>query len=75
MGDWLGTGTVARHLRMYRPFIDARKYTHFLNLKSGTEWIHFCKSGKKPEDIPAYPQQTYKNKGWIGFKDWLGTPN
>ena len=27
----------------------------------------------KPEDIPANPYQTYKDQGWQGFGDWLGT--
>ena len=26
-----------------------------------------------PKDIPTKPNQTYKNKGWIGWGDWLGT--
>ena len=32
----------------------------------------YCKSGKKPADIPANPLQVY-NKEWKGFGDWLGT--
>lgn len=27
----------------------------------------------KPDDIPNAPQSTYKNKGWQGVGDWLGT--
>ena len=30
-----------------------------LGLKSETEWRAYCKSGKKPDDIPANPNQTY----------------
>ena len=29
--------------------------------------------GKLPDDIPAYPNGTYKDKGWNGMGDWLGT--
>lgn len=72
-GDWLGTGTIANYLRDYLPFNEARSIVHKLNLKSFTEWIEFCKSGKKPENIPAFPNQTYNNKGWAGNGDWLGT--
>ena len=30
------------------------------------------KSGKKPADIPATPNQTYAEDGWTGIGDWLG---
>jgi len=37
------------------------------------DWYKYCKSGKKPEDIPANPDASYKNKGWISNGDWFGT--
>jgi tetratricopeptide (TPR) repeat protein len=43
-----------------------------LGLKSRTEWKAYCKSGDKPEDIPANPDSTYADAGWTGFGDWLG---
>ena len=72
-GDWLGTGRIADRFKEYRPFTKARKFVHSLRLKSSSEWHQYCKSGKKPEDIPAYANQTYKNEGWINMGDWLGT--
>jgi superfamily II DNA or RNA helicase len=71
-GDWLGTSTVAPQLRQYRSFEDARGFARALGLKLGVEWKAYCKSGRKPNDIPANPQQTYANDGWSGFGDWLG---
>jgi hypothetical protein len=44
-----------------------------LGLKSGTEWNTYCRSGKKPNDIPATPALRYANAGWNGMSDWLGT--
>ena len=44
-----------------------------LGLKSRDEWRAYCKSGKKPADIPAIPNQTYADAGWAGLGDWLGT--
>jgi hypothetical protein len=73
MGDWLGTGTVASFLREYRPFKKARAFVCGLGLKSQTEWRDYCKSGKKPNDIPSAPDRTYAEDGWAGFGDWLGT--
>jgi len=72
-GDWLGTGSIASYYRKYKPFEDARKFVHSLRLKSQYEWVEYTKSGNKPEEIPASPALVYKNKGWKGNGDWLGT--
>jgi superfamily II DNA or RNA helicase len=77
-GDWLGTGTVATHMRAYRPFTEARAWARGLGLRGGSEWSSHCAgplAGKpsKPADIPTYPNKAYKHKGWIGWRDWLGT--
>jgi hypothetical protein len=77
-GDWLGTGTIAPKLRIYRPFEEAREFARSLVLSSGAEWKAFCKGqlpekGTLPKDIPVSPLQTYKGNGWKGMGDWLGT--
>ena len=59
--------------KTYRSFEEARKFVHKLELKNRDEWSVFCKSGKKPEDMPADPAGVYKNKGWKSWGDWLGT--
>jgi hypothetical protein len=71
-GDFLGTGIIATSLRQYRSFKEARKYVHTLKLKSQREWKAYCKSGKKPDDIPAFPFSTYANKGWKGYAHFVG---
>jgi hypothetical protein len=73
MGDWLGTGTVASKNREYRPFAGARAFVRTLRLKNTEEWSTYCKSGRKPDDIPAVPSRTYADAGWAGMGDWLGT--
>ena len=72
-GDWLGTRSVASRLKKFLGFEKARTYSKNLKLKNVNEWRAYCKSGKLPPDIPAAPNQTYKNKGWISWPDWLGT--
>lgn len=77
-GDWLGTGNVANFRRGFRPFSEARAFVHELNLKTLKEWFKFCKGqlpekGLLPPDIPVNPSRTYKNQGWCGSGDWLGT--
>jgi hypothetical protein len=71
-GDWLGTGTVATHDRVYRRYKEAREFAIALNLKNMDEWRAYTKSGNKPDDIPSAPHKTYK-KEFKGVGDWLGT--
>jgi hypothetical protein len=72
-GDWLGTGRVADHLRKFRSFHKARAFVRSLGINSETEWREYCRSGKKPVDIPASPETAYAESGWSGWGDWLGT--
>ena len=72
-GDWLGTGKIAFKNKVFLPFKEARTFIHKLKLKNVTEWEEYCKSGKKPNDIPTNPRTTYKLQGWKGLGDWLGT--
>ena len=49
-----------------------------LKLKNWGEWRKYCKgelTGKprKPDNIPAAPYTTYKDRGWSGCPDFLGT--
>ena len=39
------------------------------------EWKEWCKSEDRRCDVPTEPHATYKNKGWKGYGDWLGTGN
>src|SRR5215204_1033751 len=66
---------MARMLKDYklRPFAEAREYARSLGLKKREEWVEFCKSGRKPNDIPRSPANVYKDSGWAGWGDWLGT--
>jgi superfamily II DNA or RNA helicase len=77
-GDWVGRGTVASSRRQYRQFSHARAFVRLLGLQGQSEWRKFCagqlpKKGKLPRDIPANPSQTYRDKGWVSWGDWLGT--
>ena len=72
-GDWLGTGRIANRDKQYRTFSQARAFARSLKLKSGAEWRAFSKSNKLPADVPVDPRNTYKDEGWAGIGDWLGT--
>jgi hypothetical protein len=54
----------------WRNFEDALAFVRSLGLKSKDEWSDYCRSGKKPPDIPSNPQLTYADTGWAGWGDW-----
>jgi len=73
MGDWLGTGRIANQNKKFLTYTQAKKRIKQFNIKGANEWEEFCKSGKKPSNIPASPNKTYKNNSWKSWGDWLGT--
>ena len=70
--NWLGVKLEKRGIN-YRSFEDARTFARKLKLKSRTEWVQFCNSGKKPDDIPTGVRVIYKNKGFVSMGDFLGS--
>jgi hypothetical protein len=70
-GDWLGTGRVRE--KEFLPFEEAKRYAQSLGFKTAFQWREWVKSSDKPQNIPAAPEVTYKDKGWIDWYDWLGT--
>nr|AIF19121.1 hypothetical protein [uncultured marine thaumarchaeote KM3_85_E11] len=58
--------------KKYRSFTKARKFVRSLKLKNQKEWNEYCKSGKKPDDIPLHPDRVYPKEFTI-LGDWLGT--
>ena len=61
--------------KQFKNFEDAKKFARTLNLKSFTDWKNFKNSKKFPHNIPKYPNESYKNNGWKGWGDFLGTGN
>lgn len=72
-GIFLGNNKLATYLMVYKTFEDARSFVRKLALKSRSEWLEYCKSGLKPDDIPSNPHNTYKENGWNGMADFLGS--
>ena len=72
IGDWLGTDYVSTRNRTYRPFAAARAYVRALGLKNQRDWAQYCKSGRKPADIPRSPRTVYASS-FVSWGDWLGT--
>lgn len=73
MTDWLGNGCFRSNSRRnFLTFEEAREFIRSLNLKNRTEWRTYCKSKKKPKDIPATPNYVYRKRGWSSWSNWLG---
>ena len=73
-GDFLGTGTVADHLRKFKSYNEAKKYAQNLNLNNRTKWRNHIKAKDFPEDMPKAPQHVYKvKKTWKGWSDFFDT--
>ena len=60
----------------YLSFEEARLLLISKKFKSQSDWISYCKSGKKPNKIPADLYKIYKNdKRWKGLSHFLNLKN
>ena len=75
-GHWLGTGNVGvKKDQHFLPFKKALVYTRSLKLMNFKEWREWCKSGKRPINMPFCPESIYTHDGWQGYGHWLVTGN
>ena len=65
-GDFLGTG------RKWMSFEEAQTFIRNEGIQTKREFEEWSRSGKRPEDFPSAPHQTYKEE-WTGWGDFLGT--
>lgn len=80
MNDFLNSkyNNKIKRSKNIRKFEEAREFVHDLRLKNLNEWIKFVNGelkgySPKPNDIPNSPELIYKENGWLGYGDWLGT--
>lgn len=80
MDDFLNTKyhREVKRRKEHRTFEEARRFVHSLKLNNLIEWNLFIKGElphrkQLPTDIPSNPKLVYKDSGWAGFGDWLGT--
>jgi hypothetical protein len=62
----------------FKPYNEAKEFIHKLELKDYKEWHkyisgEFSNLPEKPSDIPANPSGVYKDNGWTGIGDWIGS--
>jgi len=63
---WLGKK------KYFLNYNEAIKYVRKLKIKNTKEWGKYCKSNKKPYDIPSCPRIVYRNRGWKSSYHWFG---
>ena len=51
---------------------EGQKIASSIGIKSANEWYKYASSGKKSSKIPSSPNTVYKDKGWNGWREWLG---
>ncbi|WP_066164708.1 restriction endonuclease [Aliarcobacter cryaerophilus] len=77
--DWLGNSSSRKaRVKNALSFEEAREFVRNLKLKNTYEWRDYIKGKLNgyepiPDNIPKSPNIVYKNCGWIGMNDWLGT--
>lgn len=55
----------------YLKFEQALSFVHSLKLKNRQQWVKYCNSGKKPQNIPSIPELVYPKK-YTDIYHWLG---
>ena len=68
--DWIEKTRMNGCWRLYEK---SREFVQLLGFTRRKDWFYYCKSGKKPDDIPICPEFVYKGMGWVGWSDFLGT--
>jgi len=72
-GDFLGTGFVSTINRVFLSFEKARKVAISLDIKTKDKYLEWAKSDKRFNNMPIYPNETYKGNGWVNWANFLGT--
>jgi hypothetical protein len=57
----------------WKSFTEGRALARGLGLEGATGWREWSKSGQRPSNIPAHPEKTYRDDGWVSWPDWLGS--
>ena len=73
-GHWLGTGNT-RNTTPFLEFDEALLVARSLRLASTAEWKAWSRSGARPANVPAAPEQVYVHNGWMGYTHWLHHAN
>ncbi len=59
--------------KKFMDFGEARSFAQTLGLSLRADWQKWLKTGRRPHNIPAKPDVVYKDNGWNGWPDFLGS--
>lgn len=74
ISDWIGNTDGKPFTSRYRTFLsftEARRFVKTLGLRTITEWKMYCRSGRRPINIPARPETIYLAQ-WKSWNHFLG---
>jgi hypothetical protein len=74
LGEWLGNGNVRPEemYTFYASIEEAKEYAKTLNLRNREQWRKYNKKNTIPSNIPKWPESIYRDRGWVGWEDFLG---
>jgi hypothetical protein len=66
-------GDGGRGLLAVKSYSEIRDFAHknMINVKNSTEWVRFVEDNPQYEFLPKFPYTSYKNRGWVSWKDLL----
>ncbi|MDC1188806.1 hypothetical protein N8089_03335, partial [Flavobacteriales bacterium] len=76
--DFLQSNIHRQKYSKFLPYEEAKEFVSSLKINDYKGWHKYI-SGKspnlpkRPNNIPANPSGVYKDKGWIGIGDWIGS--
>ena len=72
-GEFLETGNVMNKDKVFLNFENCKLIIQSFNLKTNKDFRIFILNEGKNKGIPSAPDRKYKNEGWKGWGDFLGT--
>ena len=74
-GDFLGSGLVANQKMTFASYDEAKLIIQSIDVRptSSSEYKRLAKAKSLPALLPSNAPHVYKNKGWAGWGDYLGT--
>jgi len=58
----------------FLPFEEAKVKARDTGIGTAPQWRRFALEHGLPEGLPENPPEVYKNQGWSGWSDFLGSP-
>ncbi len=70
--EFLGAEVVAPQEKVFLPYEEAKKVARAAGIRGQAHYQEWFKK-ERPKMLPSSPDRIYKGKGWVNWKDFLGT--